>query len=69
MLLKALSGRLHPSRRLRINGSVEYNGMPIERFSVGRAAALVEQREWWLLNAGYSCTQQLLHAAAAGGPA
>eukprot|EP00887_Chlorella_sp_A99_P001837 scaffold19.g1837.t1 len=43
VLLQALSGRLAPTRRLRISGSVEYNGVPLRELQVPRVAALVEQ--------------------------
>eukprot|EP00887_Chlorella_sp_A99_P006644 scaffold3.g6644.t1 len=46
VLLQALSGRLQPSSRLHISGSVKYNGVPVDDFVVQRTAGLVHQYDF-----------------------
>ncbi|KAL4434347.1 hypothetical protein ABPG75_000788 [Micractinium tetrahymenae] len=45
VLLQALSGRLRPSRNLRISGSIKYNGLGLDDFQSRRTAGLVQQQD------------------------
>ncbi|PSC75525.1 pleiotropic drug resistance 5-like isoform A [Micractinium conductrix] len=42
-LLQTLGGQLKPSKRLRIEGDVRYNGQPASQFDLQRTAAYVDQ--------------------------
>eukprot|EP00887_Chlorella_sp_A99_P006759 scaffold3.g6759.t1 len=46
VLLQALAGRLQPSHRLRISGSVKYNGVEIRDIVARRTAGLVDQYDY-----------------------